>query len=135
LPSHHGRYQDYNFDYEFISALRTFLLHCVSQLNQGKGATLAEIRTKTIQAKVSKIELNVSQIQQVLRTLVYDYVIDEDEAPDGSGEFIYLPAKRVTTMCDFPYWSSDILSPDFHFRNIVFDDGVVLSAHEPHYQT
>jgi hypothetical protein len=107
----------------------------VNRLNQGRGVTLEEVRTKMIQAGVSKIELDVSEIQQVLRTLVYDYVIDEEEAPDGSGAMIYLPAKKITTMCDFPYWNSDILAPDFHFRNIAFDDGVFLSAQEPHFQT
>ncbi len=32
-----------------------------------------------------------------------------------------------------PGW--DALSPDFRFRNIRFEDGVVLSAHEPHHHT
>lgn len=29
----------------------------------------------------------------------------------------------------------DVLSPDFHFLDIKFEDGVTLSAHEPHHHT
>ena len=29
----------------------------------------------------------------------------------------------------------DALSPDFHFLEIKFEDGVTLSAHEPHHHT
>jgi DNA-directed RNA polymerase III subunit RPC6 len=33
-------YSDLEFDHEFISELRTFLLHCVRRLNGGRGVTL-----------------------------------------------------------------------------------------------
>jgi DNA-directed RNA polymerase III subunit RPC6 len=87
-----------------------------------------------IQANVSKVELSLKEIKQVLRTLVYDYVVDEEvDTSCSDEETIYVPSKRITVMCDFKDW--DVLSPDFHFRNVRYDDGVVLSAHEPHYHS
>jgi DNA-directed RNA polymerase III subunit RPC6 len=125
-------YSDLEFDHEFISELRTFLLHCVRRLNSGRGVTLAEIRDKMVQANVSRVQLSVKEIQQIMQTLVYDYIIELAD-DNEKAEVVYVAAKRITPMCDFKWW--DALSPDFHFRAIQFEDGVALSAHEPHYHS
>jgi DNA-directed RNA polymerase III subunit RPC6 len=85
-----------------------------------------------VQANVSRVNLNVEEIQQIVQTLVYDYIVEEIEAND-KGEALYVAAKRITPMCEFKWW--DALSSDFHFRAIQFEDGVTLGAHEPHYHT
>ena len=125
-------YSDLEFDHEFISELRTFVMHCVKRLNQAKGVTLTEIQAKMTQAKVSRIELSVEEVQQLVQTLVYDNMVEEGGENDN-GEMLYLAARRVTSMCEFKWW--DALSPDFHFRTIRFDDGLELAPHEPHYHT
>ena len=43
-----------------------------------------------------------------------------------NGEAVYVTAKPVSTMCHFGWW--DVLSPDFHFRGIFFEDGVDISG-------
>ncbi|CAB9505807.1 III subunit RPC6 [Seminavis robusta] len=126
-------YSDLEFDHEFISELRTFAIHCVKRLNQAKGVTLTEIQGKMIQAKVSRIELSLEDVQQLVQTLVYDYLVEE-AGENENGEVLYVSARRVTTMCDFKWWEH-ALSNDFHFRPIQFDDGLELVAHEPHYHT
>jgi len=85
-----------------------------------------------LHAKVSRVELSLDELQQLVQTLLYDYVIDEIEPEDG-GETLFVASRRVTTMCDFKWW--DCLASDFHFRAIQFEDGVTLSPHEPHYHT
>lgn len=125
-------YSDLEFDHEFISELRTFVMHCVKRLNQGKGVTLSEIQKKMVQAKVSRIELSVEEVQQLVQTLCYDNIVEAGGENDD-GDTVYVEARRVTTMCNFKWW--EILSPDFHFRSIRFDDGIELAAHEPHYHT
>ena len=106
-------------------------MHCVRRLNEGKGVTLMDIKNKMIQAKVSRVELNIDEVRQLVQTLVYDYHIEKFE--DDGGETRYLAARRITTMCDFKWW--DVLSPDFHFRAIKFEDGVTLAPHELHHHT
>jgi DNA-directed RNA polymerase III subunit RPC6 len=125
-------YSDLEFDHEFISELRTFVMHCVKRLNEGKGVTLKEIQSKMIQAKVSRIELSIDEVQQLVQTLVYDYLVEEDSEND-KGESLYVAARRVTNMCDFKWWEA--LDTDFHFRTIQFDDDLILPPHEPHYHT
>ena len=125
-------YSDLEFDHEFISELRTFVMHCVKRLNQAKGVALSEIQAKMTQAKVSRIELSVEEVQQLVQTLVYDNMVEENGEND-SGERLYIAARRVTSMCEFKWW--DALSPDFHFRTIRFDDGLELAPHESHYHT
>lgn len=125
-------YSDLEFDHEFINELRTFVMHCVNRLNQGKGVALSEIQGKMTQAKVSRIDLSVEEVQQLVQTLVYDNKVEESGENDN-GERLYIAARRVTSMCEFRWWES--LSPDFHFRPIRFDDGLELAAHEPHYHT
>lgn len=126
-------YSDLEFDHEFISELRTFLIRCVRRLNNGQGCTLREISEKVVQANVSRVKLSLDEIRQLMRTLVYDYLVEETEK-EADGSINYVASRRVTPMCDFKYWS-DALAPDFHFRAIQFEDGVTLAAHEPHYHT
>lgn len=126
-------YSGLEFDHEFISELRTFALHCVKRLNGGQGVTLDEIKNKMVQAKVSRVELNLDEVKQLVQTLVYDYYIEAGGAVNDKGEIRYVLARRVSTMCDFKWW--DALSPDFHFRAIRFEDGVILGPHEPHHHT
>jgi DNA-directed RNA polymerase III subunit RPC6 len=125
-------YTELEFDHEFINEIRNFILLCVQRINKGKGVTLDEITEKMKQGKVSRIELNPEEVQQLLQTLAYDYKV-EQSGMDRNGNALFIPARRVTPMCDFKWWQ--VLAPDFHFRDIRFEDGVVLRAHEPHYHT
>lgn len=124
-------YSGLEFDHEFISELRTFVMHCVRRLNGGQGVTLIDIKNKMIQANVSRVELSLDEVKQLVQPLVYDYYIEEVE--DDNGETKYVAARRITTMCDFKWW--DAVSPDFHFRAIKFEDGVTLAPHELHHHT
>lgn len=124
-------YSGLEFDHEFISELRTFVIHCVRRLNGGQGITLTDIKNKMIQANVSRVELSLEEVKQLVQTLVYDYHIETIE--DDGGEPRFIVARRITTMCDFKWWGA--LSPDFHFRAIKFEDGVVLAPHELHHHT
>mmetsp|Transcript_5847 Transcript_5847/g.8489 ORF Transcript_5847/g.8489 Transcript_5847/m.8489 type:complete len:335 (+) Transcript_5847:149-1153(+) len=125
-------YTELEFDHEFISELRTFIMLCVRRMKKGKGVTISEISTKMKEANVSRVELSHNEVQQLMQTLAFDYMI-EQSGVNQSGEALFIPAKKVTTMCDFKWW--DVLCPDFHFRNIKFEDGVTLSCHEPHHHT
>lgn len=125
-------YSDLEFDHEFISELRTFLMHCVRRLNSGRGVTLAEIRDKMVQANVSRVHLNLEEIQQIMQTLIYDYLVEQGGENDH-GNVLYVAAKRITPMCEFKWWEA--VSPDFHFRAVKFEDGVTMGPHEPHYHT
>ncbi|KAI2496295.1 RNA polymerase Rpc34 subunit [Fragilaria crotonensis] len=125
-------YTELEFDHEFINEMRKFLLTCVRRLNNGQGVTLTDIKEKLVQANVSKVQLSVDDVQQLMQTLAYDHLI-EDAGQDSQGETLYVAARRVTPMCEFKWW--DAISPDFHFRKIRFEDGVELEAHEPHHHT
>jgi DNA-directed RNA polymerase III subunit RPC6 len=125
-------YSGLEFDHEFISELRTFVIQCVKKLNEGKGVTLAEIKGKMKQIEVSKVELSLEEIQQLVQTLAYDHLIEEGSVT-ANGENRYVAARRISTMCEFKWW--DALSPDFHFREIRFEDGVTLGPHELHHHT
>jgi len=125
-------YTELEFDHEFISELRTFVLHCVRRLNGGKGVSLAEIASKMKEANVSRVPLSLEEVGQLMQTLAFDYAI-EQSGTNRNGEALFVAARRVSTMCDFKWW--DVLSPDFHFRTIRFEDGVTLGPHEPHYHT
>lgn len=125
-------YSGLEFDHEFISELRTFVMHCVRRLNSGQGVTISEIKKKMEQAKVSRVELNVDEVKQLVQTLVFDNYIEEGSLNDND-DVCYICARPVSTSCNFKWW--DALSPDFHFRSIKFEDGVTLGPHEPHHHT
>jgi len=125
-------YSGLEFDHEFISELRQFVMHCVRRLNGGHGVTLNEIKRKMEQAKISRVELSLDEVKQLVETLFYDHYVEEGSATDG-GEVIYVGARRVSTPCLFKWWEA--LSTDFHFRSIKFEDGVTLGPHEPHHHT
>ena len=127
-------YSGLEFDEEFISELRMFVVQCVKKLNEGRGVTLGEIKAKMKQIAVSKVELSLEEIKQLVQTLVYDHKIEEQEdSVNSTGDIRYVAARRISTMCDFKWW--DALSPDFHFRTITFEDGVTLGPHELHHHT
>jgi DNA-directed RNA polymerase III subunit RPC6 len=127
-------YSGLDFDHEFISELRTFIMHCTKRLNHGQGVTVQEILGKMKEAKVSRVELSIGEVQQLVQTLVYDYCIEEAPTTTAKGEARYVAARPVTTtLSSFKWW--DCLSPDFHFCAIKFEDGVTLSAHEPHHHS
>ena len=144
-------YTEMEFDHEFIGELRMFILHCVKNLNEGKGITASEISQKMIEMKVSRIQLKMEEVKQLIQTLVYDYLI-EQESVNEDGEATFVVARKVNPVCgkfyskllmikriffisslwaDFQGWQ--VLARDFHFRRIKFDDGIILKAHEPHY--
>jgi len=120
------------FDHEFINEIRKFIMLCVKKMNKGRGVTLSDISDKIKQAGVSRVALELDHVQQVVQTLAYDYMI-EQSAVNQRGEALFVAARKVTTMCDFTWWSA--LTPDFHFCNIKFEDNVLLTAHEPHHHT
>lgn len=101
-------YTELEFDHEFISELRHFILHCVRRLNGGRGVSLREIMSKMKEANVSRVQLSIEEIRQLVQTLVYDYMVEEttlgrtvkDEGGGGDGK-LYIAARRVSTMCDF----------------------------------
>jgi DNA-directed RNA polymerase III subunit RPC6 len=130
-------YSDQEFDHSFISELRDFLVQCLRRLNGGKGCTISEISDKIQQSNVSRVALTNDDVGQLMRTLVYDYLVEE--VPDHSGAAksdenkVYQISKRLSSLCDFTWW--DALEDDFHFRAVVFEDGITLSPHEPHYHT
>jgi DNA-directed RNA polymerase III subunit RPC6 len=130
-------YSGLEFDHEFISELRTFVMHCVRRLNQGQGVTLDEIKNKMAEAKVSRVELRREEIKQLIQTLVFDYLVEEASSSGTSsasgGDVKFVAARRVTTMCDFKWWEA--ADPDFHFRTIKFEDGITIGPHEPHHHT
>lgn len=126
-------YSDLEFDHEFISELRSFILQCVRRLNNGKGVTLREILEKMVQAKISRVELSQVEVAQLVDTLIYDYMVDEIGTSDVDHEPLYIAARRVTPLCEFSWW--DALDSDFAYRTIRFEDGVVLSAQEEHHQS
>lgn len=125
-------YTEMEFDHEFISELRMFIMHCVRRLNGGKGVTLKEISEKMKLANVSRVPLNLQEVQQLMQTLAFDYMIEQNGLTQN-GEALFIAAKSVTAVCEFKWW--EVLSDDFHFRDIRFEDDVVLSAHEPHHHT
>ena len=126
-------YTENEFDHEFISELRMFIMHCVRRLNGGKGVTMKEISEKMKTANVSRVQLNTKEIQQLIQTLAFEYMI-EQSGVNQNGEAEFIAAKPLTVPCKFKWWD-ETLCPDFHFRNIKFEDDVVLSAHEPHYHS
>jgi DNA-directed RNA polymerase III subunit RPC6 len=101
-------------------------MHCVRRLNGGRGVSLHEILEKMEQAKVSRVPLSLKEVEQLVQTLIYDFQVEETDQG-------FVQAKRISTMCEFKWW--DALEPDFHFRTAVFEDGVILGPHEPHYHT
>jgi len=125
-------YSGLEFDHEFISELRTFIMVCVRRMNDGKGVTLSDIKSKMTQAKITRVELKLDDLKQVVQTLVYDYRLDGN-AYNDNGDVLYTMARRVTIPCNFKWW--ELASPDFHFRTMEFEDGVVLSPHEPHHHS
>lgn len=129
-------YSEYEFDHEFIAELRNFILMCVRRMNGGlgvgNGVTLKQISNKMVQANVSRVPLSLEEVQQLVQTLAFDYLIEQRGVTEN-GEALFVVAKTVTTMCNFGWW--DVLSPDFHFRGIRFEDDVYLSAHEPHHHS
>jgi DNA-directed RNA polymerase III subunit RPC6 len=130
-------YSDQEFDHSFISELREFLLQCLRRLNGGKGCTVAEIKDKIQQANVSRVALTNDDVGQLMRTLVYDHLVEEvpDRRDDSKGHEhrVYQVSKRLSSVCDFAWW--DTLKDDFHFRTVAFEDGITLAPHEPHYHT
>jgi len=124
---------DMEFDHEFINELRKFILLCVRKMNKGKGTTLAAISEKIKQAQISRVPLDLENVQQVVQTLAFDYLIEQSSV-NQKGEALFVAARRVTNMCDFRWWDG-ILSDDFHFRTIRFEDDVVLRPHEHHHHT
>ena len=129
-------YSDFEFDHAFIAELRAFILMCIRRMKGGygvgNGVTLKQIANKMIQANVSRVQLSLEEVQQLLQTLVFDHMV-EKRGTTESGDTLYVASKPITTMSEFGWW--DVLSPDFHFRGIRFEDNLFLPAHEPHHHT
>ena len=126
-------YTELEFDHEFIDELRQFILICVRKINGGKGVTIEDISAKMRVAGVSRVELKVEDVQQLVQTLAFDYMI-EQKGFNVKGDPLFIEMRSVNAMSEFKWWD-EVLAPDFHFRTIRFEDDVVLSAHEPHHHT
>lgn len=125
-------YTEGEFDHEFIAELRNFIIMCVRRMNRGKGVSIQQISDKMVQANVSRVQLSLEEVRQLVQTLLHDYVIEERGVTD-EGHALFVPARKISTMSDFGWW--DVLCKDFHFRRIRFEDDVVLNAHEPHHHS
>jgi DNA-directed RNA polymerase III subunit RPC6 len=125
-------YTEGEFDHEFIAELRNFIIMCVRRMNRGQGVSIQQISDKMVQANVSRVQLSLEEVRQLVQTLLHDYVIEERGVTDD-GNALFVPAKKISTMCEFGWW--DVLCKDFHFRAIRFEDDVVLNAHEPHHHS
>lgn len=87
-------YSGLEFDHEFISELRNFVMICIKKLNGGQGVTLSEIKKKIEQTKVSRVELGNDDLRQLVETLVFDYYIEEGSKNDRD-EACYVCARPV----------------------------------------
>jgi DNA-directed RNA polymerase III subunit RPC6 len=125
-------YTEGEFDHEFIAELRNFIIMCVRRMNRGQGVSIQQISDKMVQANVSRVQLSLEEVRQLVQTLLHDYVIEERGVTDD-GNALFVPAKKISTMCEFGWW--DVLCKDFHFRAIRFEDDVVLNAHESHHHS
>jgi DNA-directed RNA polymerase III subunit RPC6 len=112
--------------------MRKFLMQCVLRINAGLGVSIPEIKEKMVQANISRVELSLDDVHQLMQTLAFDHLIDQ-VGTNTNGEALFAAARRLTPMCEFKWW--DATAPDFHFREIRFEDGVTLAAHEPHHHT
>lgn len=130
-------YSDLEFDHQFISEMRSFLVYSIRRLNGGKGVTLSELHSLLTQKKVSNVELSIDEVQQLVQTLIFDFKVEEISIQgtihDTSPEPRFVATRGITIPCDFKWW--DALEPDFYFRTIQFEDSVTLAPHEPHYHT
>lgn len=124
-------YTDMEFDHEFISELRSFIMMVIRR-HKDVGITIHEMADKMRVANVSRVPLGISDVVQLMQTLAFDYMI-EPKGTNDNGETIFIEAKPITNICDFTWW--DVLCDDFHFRDILFEDGIRLKSHEPHFQT
>lgn len=115
-------YSDMEFDHEFISELRGVLIQHLRK----KAMTAEELLALMHKMEISKVKLEIADILQLLNTLVYDRLA---EVQDG----VYTAMRPIANLCDFKCW--DVLDDDFQYRAIRYEDGVVLGAHEAHYQT
>lgn len=126
-------YTELEFDHGFVSELQNFILHCIQKLNGGKGVTLKDIESAMKRAKVSRVQLSISEVSQLVQTLAFDYMIEQNGV-DTHGDVLFVVGKKCTSVCNFKWWA-EALCPDFHFRDIRFEDDVILSRHEPHHHT
>lgn len=123
---------DLEWEHEFVQTMRDVLLAHVKKLNDGKGTTLPELLAAIKKLNVAKVELELNHVSQLLYTLVYDYEV-EQVGENRAGDPVFVAMRAVKAPCDFTWW--DVLDSDFQYRKIQFEDGVELSAHEPHHQT
>jgi DNA-directed RNA polymerase III subunit RPC6 len=74
-------YSDLEFDHEFINELRQFILHCIQRRNHGRGISVSEIRHTIQVGQISRVELSQADVLQLVRTLMYDYMVEEITVP------------------------------------------------------
>ncbi|GAX22915.1 DNA-directed RNA polymerase III subunit RPC6 [Fistulifera solaris] len=122
-------YSNLEFDHEFISKLRYFLV----QTCRKRPHTLQELHHELEQKEISNVALSLEDVRQLVQTLVLDYSLEEQEERMGQDDVLFGVPRKVSVPCEFTWWEA--IEPDFGFRTVVFEDGVVLAPHEPHYQT
>lgn len=93
-------YTDMEFDHEFIHEIRTFILHCIKNINHGRGASLDDIAGKVQDANISRVRLSREDLEQLVNALVYDSLV-ERRGVNTDGEDVFVPARKITVMCDF----------------------------------
>ncbi|GAX17733.1 DNA-directed RNA polymerase III subunit RPC6 [Fistulifera solaris] len=121
-------YSNLEFDHEFISKLRYFLV----QTCRKRPHSLAELHHELEQKEISNVALSLEDVRQLVQTLVLDYSLEEEERGPNE-EAVFGVPRKVSVPCEFTWWEA--IEPDFGFRTVVFEDGVLLAPHEPHYQT
>jgi DNA-directed RNA polymerase III subunit RPC6 len=131
-------YSNLEFDHEFISKLRYFLV----QTCRKRSHTLRELHHELEQKEISNVALSLEDVRQLVQTLVLDYSLEEEEDEDEDETIMdasrkeearFAVPRKVSVPCEFVWWEA--IEPDFAFRTVVFEDGVMLAPHEPHYQT
>ncbi|GMH99409.1 hypothetical protein TrVE_jg5809 [Triparma verrucosa] len=128
-------YTEQEFDFEFISELRTFVLMLIKS---NPSVTLSVITSIVEESKISKIKLSQSDVSQLVRTLQLDNKItvrgDGYEVVKNGFVDVDERTGKESGMFSFNFW--ECLEKDWHWRVVKFGEtGGEIGAHEPHHQS
>lgn len=128
-------YTEQEFDFEFISELRSFVLMLIRSTPKIDLQTITKI---VEESKISKIKLAESDVKQLVRTLELDKKIvgeDVEGYEIVKNGFLEVEERtgRESGMFSFMFW--ECLERDWHWRVVRFGEGGGIGAHEPHHQS
>ncbi|GMI03581.1 hypothetical protein TrLO_g5553 [Triparma laevis f. longispina] len=128
-------YTEQEFDFEFISELRSFVLMLIRSTPKIDLQTITKI---VEESKISKIKLAESDVKQLVRTLELDKKIvgeDVEGYEIVKNGFLEMEERtgRESGMFSFMFW--ECLERDWHWRVVRFGEGGGIGAHEPHHQS